>query len=119
MGSRGVRSGTATADDFTEIEAQAYFDVGDQPVIQKMSSAGGPGNYKRFKLDDPSHTGLWVHSIEVIGPIQDEIEATRHAIRGDHPANRDGAAKIIKEILPRAFRGPVAERRGWTVSRRL
>ena len=109
MGSRGIHSGTAAADVFTEAEIEAYFDVGDQPVVQKMSSAGGPGNFKRFKIDNPEHTAMWVHSIEVTGPIQEEIETTRQAILGNHPATRDGAAKIIAELLPRAFRGPVSD----------
>ena len=109
MGSRPVFSGNAEVGKFTDAEVEAYFDVGDQPVVQKITSAGGPGNFKRFKIDNPEHTAMWVHSIAVTGPIQEEIETTRRVILGDHPANRDGAAKVIGEILPRAFRGPVSE----------
>ena len=107
MGSRGIKEGRAEVGEFTDLEVEAYFDAGDEAVVQKTSSTKAPFRMKDFDLENEQHKGMWVHSLTVTGPIQKEIESTRHAILGDHLANREGAAGVLTDFLPRAFRSPI------------
>ena len=107
MGSRGIQGSRAEVGEFTDLEVEAYFDAGDEAMVQKTSSTKAPFRIKDFDLENEQHKGMWVHSLTVTGPIQKEIESTRRAILGDHPENREGAAGVLTDFLPRAFRAPI------------
>ena len=106
IGSRPVYFGHAKAGEPNEVEIKAFFDAGDKVAVQKTSSTRGAGRYAGKHWKSGHQTGLWVPLVEVTGPLNEEIISTRRALLGDHPANREGAAKVLADFLPRAFRGP-------------
>ncbi len=109
MGSRPVHKGRAEVGEFTDVEIEAFFNAGDYAVVQKTSETKAPFRINQFELDNEEHNGMWVHTLEATGPLQDEIEAKRHAILGEHPQTRDGAARILGDFLPRALRQPATD----------
>ncbi len=109
MGSTPIHKGRAEVDRFSDIEVDAYFDAGDYPVVQKTSETWAPFRINEFEVDNEKHNGMWVQMLEATGPLPDEIEAKRGAILGNHPPGREGAARVLADFLPRAFRSPVAD----------
>ena len=110
-GSRRLYLGEAPEGKFLEVEIEAFVNKGEQVCVHKISIPG-PNGYKAYKrftedgsIDKPGRGEvLWLHAIEAVGPIEEEIHSIRKKLLGNSCDNRDGVAKVIEGLLPRAFR---------------
>jgi len=112
-GSRRLFIGDAEPGEFTEIDFEGFVNQGERVCVQKIS-VPGPNSYRTYRrfvedgsIEKPGRGEvLWLHHVEAIGPFDEEIVTTRNALLGNHSPDRNGAAKVIAKLLPRAFRRP-------------
>ncbi len=109
-GSRNLALHDAEPGEFTEVEIEAFVNAGERVAVQKIS-IDGPISYNHYhklkeedKLEGTRNIHFWAHTIEATGPLDKEIVSMRDAILQNQPANREGAAHVLTNLLPRAFR---------------